>query len=443
MTEQEEWMEVPEEEYMETLPGAPEPGEVAEGSQVVAGAEEVAEEAAGDVEEIAEVSPAEVSPAEVSPIEPAAAETGPLPETDEGEVEPTEGEEALKIDLNTASVEELQQLPGIGEVLAGRIVSHRDEVQPFREPAEIMDVPGISETIYAVIADRLTVGTAEPALDAELARMEPEVEAQGAELEEAVAPEVEAEAVELEEEAVPELEPEVAEVVAKPPRGPEPPLVEVVEARVGWWRLLLVGVLSAIAGALLVLAFLYTVNGTLDFQGAAVQSVQREAQRLEGELGALGANLQQVEAELQAVAGLEAQLADAQAEIRQVAADLEATQAEAASMAETLGALQQEFTNLREDLDGMAGQVSMQGDRIAGVEERLAALDQDLDDLRQATQRFDAFLGGLRELLDQAEGAMPGESPTRRVEPSSTPEQTPTMRPMVTVIPLATPTDTP
>lgn len=62
-----------------------------------------------------------------------------------------------KIDLNAATAQELAELPGIGRVLAERIVTYRSEVQAFRESADIVAVSGIGERTHRAIADRLTV----------------------------------------------------------------------------------------------------------------------------------------------------------------------------------------------------------------------------------------------------------------------------------------------
>ena len=47
------------------------------------------------------------------------------------------------LDLNTATAAELDRLPGIGPVLAARIVEHRRRNGPFRSPDELLTVPGI------------------------------------------------------------------------------------------------------------------------------------------------------------------------------------------------------------------------------------------------------------------------------------------------------------
>ncbi len=65
------------------------------------------------------------------------------------------------IDLNSAGVEELQTLPGIGPKLAARIVAYRDEHGPFHSVADLAEVPGVSPTLAAELAPLVTVG--EPA----------------------------------------------------------------------------------------------------------------------------------------------------------------------------------------------------------------------------------------------------------------------------------------
>lgn len=58
-----------------------------------------------------------------------------------------------KININTASVEELEKLPGIGKALAARIVEHRENYGPFRKPEHLMVVPGISDRKFRRMRD--------------------------------------------------------------------------------------------------------------------------------------------------------------------------------------------------------------------------------------------------------------------------------------------------
>lgn len=50
-----------------------------------------------------------------------------------------------RIDLNTADGEALQELPGIGETLAGRILQYREQNGPFRSVWELTAVDGLGE----------------------------------------------------------------------------------------------------------------------------------------------------------------------------------------------------------------------------------------------------------------------------------------------------------
>ncbi len=61
------------------------------------------------------------------------------------------------IDINTASVSVLQELPGIGSTKAEAIVSYRQEHGPFAKIEDIMDVPGIGSGIFSQLKGLITV----------------------------------------------------------------------------------------------------------------------------------------------------------------------------------------------------------------------------------------------------------------------------------------------
>jgi competence ComEA-like helix-hairpin-helix protein len=57
----------------------------------------------------------------------------------------------LEIDLNVAEARELELLPGVGPVLAQRIVENRRRLGPFRSLDELTRVPGVGPSILAGI----------------------------------------------------------------------------------------------------------------------------------------------------------------------------------------------------------------------------------------------------------------------------------------------------
>jgi competence protein ComEA len=62
-----------------------------------------------------------------------------------------------RINLNTASQEELMTLPGVGESKARAIIEYREEHQGFQSIEEIMNINGIKEGVYNNIKDLITI----------------------------------------------------------------------------------------------------------------------------------------------------------------------------------------------------------------------------------------------------------------------------------------------
>ncbi len=63
------------------------------------------------------------------------------------------GSDGGVVSLNRATVEELQDLPGVGPVLATRIVDHREANGRFETVEDLLEVPGIGEAKLASLRD--------------------------------------------------------------------------------------------------------------------------------------------------------------------------------------------------------------------------------------------------------------------------------------------------
>lgn len=74
-------------------------------------------------------------------------------------VSPTPGDQADggPISPNRAEAALLEQLPGVGPVLAERIVAHREANGPFETVEDLLDVPGIGEAKLSAIRDLIAV----------------------------------------------------------------------------------------------------------------------------------------------------------------------------------------------------------------------------------------------------------------------------------------------
>jgi competence ComEA-like helix-hairpin-helix protein len=416
--------------------------------------------------------------------------------------------EGERIDLNSAMEDELSQLPGIGPVLGGRIVAYREEHGPFAEPAQIRGVQGISERTYEAIAERITVETpyperaigqpeAEPGepeevveeekVTEELAVEAPEPEEEPAEEtgevpeaeegEEPAEPPEEEPAEEAEEEwevPVPEPqevlpepegleaakegrvlpEPEAAEAEPAQPPPELPKQKVVVEHREpgGWGRLLLMALAAMVAGAGLALLILYAVNGTLSFRTAANQALAGTVSRLEADIEVSRIELGQLQERMGEIDDLRARLGEAEGNIAGLARDLETAQSDLQDLNQGLNDVRQTLGNLSDDLVSLAETVTALNEQVGAIDERLrtvesdlAVVEEELEVVRAAAQRFDAFLTGLRDLLNEAEGLPSGSQPagpTPTAWETLTPIPSPTPEADVTVIPLATPVPT-
>ncbi len=187
---------------------------------------------------------------------------------------------------------------------------------------------------------------------------------------------------------------------SRPQTAPEP------RRGAGWPALLGVGLISAIAGACLALLLLLVLNGTLKFgPSATVDELRAQARQLNSQADGFAASLSQMQGRLDEI---DSRLATAQAELK---------------------AVSQQMARMGGDVQAFQG-------RLGGLETQFGGLTEDLQAVRQVARRFDAFLVGLRELLDQAQGPALGVTPLPQA-PSAT------RKPGLTVVPQPTATPKP
>jgi len=92
-------------------------------------------------------------PGSAAPSDPVPPELEPAPGTGSAPVSASR-----LIDINTADATELDALPGIGEVLAQRIVDHRARNGPFETVDDLAAVQGISRRLVDELRPLVTVG---------------------------------------------------------------------------------------------------------------------------------------------------------------------------------------------------------------------------------------------------------------------------------------------
>lgn len=386
---------------------------------------------------------------------------------------------AERIDLNQANIDELASLPGIGEVIAQRIVEYRETVQPFSEVSELSAVEGISDKTLEAVGDRLTVSDMAESSPVEESEMETEDEnasdgdsapsisgapdEDDAPEEESV-PEPESESSPVEADKQNGRVPQAAEAGPLSEDGEEPldedeivimtgeaveedtqgetaeavsteagPTSETGEtvvspqpapARTGssFWGHLLAAAIGAVCGVVLTLALLMLLNGTLRLNDTASINVletqmDQAVSTVQAEQSGLNENIDALDEQITILVTVE----------RETASSLADTQAD--------------LVVIEDDLAGVTGEVGALQEKAVELDERLVAV-------AVSAENFDAFLRGLRDLMATLPGPAAGSilTPTEtstatvttptviapETEGSTTPVATRTPRPTAT-----------
>lgn len=69
----------------------------------------------------------------------------------------SKGESTVRLNINVATSSELEKLPGVGKVIAERIIAYRAEYGPFRRAEHLMMVRGISDRKFREMQPMIVV----------------------------------------------------------------------------------------------------------------------------------------------------------------------------------------------------------------------------------------------------------------------------------------------
>ncbi|MFM8551360.1 MAG: ComEA family DNA-binding protein [Nitrospiraceae bacterium] len=97
-----------------------------------------------------------------APASPSPASTGTVPTGGAGQQDNGQAKIRAKLDVNRATAADLEQLPGIGPVLAQRIVEWRRQHGSFARVDDLNDVKGIGEKKLRELRPWVTVGQPKP-----------------------------------------------------------------------------------------------------------------------------------------------------------------------------------------------------------------------------------------------------------------------------------------
>jgi competence ComEA-like helix-hairpin-helix protein len=279
------------------------------------------------------------------------------------------------IDVNTAGVETLSQLPGIGPAMAERIVAAR----PFASLDDLQRVSGLGPVSLERLRSRLTLSEVVPAEGAEVATETAPPEEGAAPPEEEAAPAVEDTPPPQEEEPQPLAEevPVAAKALPEetlPPEEEPAPREEpapVTRAQ-AFWLAFGAGLLAFVLAIAMTLAILTVVNGGLQFADRAdVADISRQMDALNRQATTLDQDLAGVRTRLDNLERLSGRLE----------------------------AVEEASTQLQADVEAMGTTVDAVGELADALDEEMDELAVQVESLQEQGTRFQTFLDGLRDLL--------------------------------------------
>jgi hypothetical protein len=288
------------------------------------------------------------------------------------------------VDLNTAEIDQLTTLPGIDPAMANNIIAAR----PFTSLDELQKVSGLGgeavEQIAPLVflspvssAEQSVAETSPEAQEIEAVASDDQSEAAAVVLEsgtvegqqlplvsEMVSEPVPPGVTETESHEVPAEQPETAPDQPAPPASRTQKTVSLGQAI---WLSLASGALSFLLSIAVILGLLYAINGGLRYASSdEYQSQQQQIDGLESQVTALEQDLQSLRTRMDNLEGLSGRVTTVEGRTQQI----------------------------RDQLDEALGQMD-------DLNKKVSKLNSQIDDLQVVADRFQNFLDGLRELLNQ------------------------------------------
>jgi hypothetical protein len=248
-------------------------------------------------------------------------------------------EETVVVNPNSADIETLMTLPGVGESMAQRILDAR----PFTSGEDMLRINGLGPTTLARMAPFLTFES------------------------------VEKESIEevIPRPAAPKdgRQPKIAtrpKRLRKHKQSITDQLKAILQERLG--LVVITAGISVVLSVLLTLSILAGINGTLNIGNhASIQLVESEISTLQVEVDNIVSRLDAINLRLEAIEGLSGRVQT----------------------------VEDQFTTLREDVSGSLAD-------LAEMQTQIAEMNTDIDSISQSVDRFEQFLQGLKQLIVEA-----------------------------------------
>ena len=259
--------------------------------------------------------------------------------------------EKLVVNVNDADIETLQQLPGIGEFLAERIIEGR----PFSQVEDLLEIQGVGKAKYGRIKSHLEI-TEIKTVDSELELSAPEllISEDGRDQD-------------LSDDEVRRRLEEMGPI-PKPRVSKRIPSRKTLSRAETLWLVFGVGFIAILLSVITTLVIMAGINNTLDFNRLeTIQTIDSILTDLERQLIDLTADLDSIDRRVQPLEGLSGRMMSVEGELGSVQADVD-------EALFTVGTMQTELEFILTETTRLSEQVVQFDNFLVGLEELMRAI---------------------------------------------------------------------